>query len=31
MIERGRLLVDSEQLIAGFQQRVQNALSEPTL
>jgi hypothetical protein len=31
MIERGRLLVDSEQLIAGFQQRVQNALSEPSL
>jgi choline monooxygenase len=31
MIESGRLLVDSEQLIAGFQERVQNALSERTL
>jgi choline monooxygenase len=31
VIDRGRLLVDSEQLIASFQERVQITLSEPTL
>ena len=31
MIERGRLLVDSEHSSTGFQEAVQNALSERTL
>jgi phenylpropionate dioxygenase-like ring-hydroxylating dioxygenase large terminal subunit len=31
MIERGRLLLDSERLVAGFQRTVESALSERTL